>query len=72
MRELNEALMDRTTASHKRKHKIINIKSSSSNQDPAHKSDAYQNLSFCDEHGFMYKVDTSVHNKSGITSAPKQ
>jgi hypothetical protein len=31
MRELNEALMDRTTASHKRKHKIINIKSSSSN-----------------------------------------
>lgn len=39
MRELDEALMDRTTASQNRKHKIINIQSKSNSSGQRQKSD---------------------------------
>lgn len=52
MRELDEALMDRTTASQNRKHKFIHINTGSrsvSNQDATLKSESYKTLSFKEE-----------------------
>ena len=60
MRELDEALMDRTTASQNRKHRIINIQSSSSNQEVA-RSEVHQ---ASDEVTFNYRADYSVTGKS--------
>lgn len=64
MRELDEALMDRTTASHNRKHKIITINS----QSIKHRSD--NNSSSVAE--VVSKQDLSESKESCPSSAPKR
>lgn len=62
MKELDEALMDRTTASQTRKQKMVQLQSSQSGD-----VDVQNTLSFCEEGGFTYKGENSK-----TTSAPKK
>ena len=59
MRELDEALMDRNTASQNRKHKIINVQSNSRFQEQTCNNNANQNCPVENEF-FNFKAYNSV------------
>jgi hypothetical protein len=71
MRELDEALMDRTTASQNRKHKVIHIPSNNSFQDATLRSDSHHTQSFCEEGPIKARPESQLASKTLLKSGPK-